>query len=183
MKVEEKLNQYVVDNNIAIKDIATLIGKTRNTVASILKGESAIDANSIITICDHYRLPISHFIEDPHKQGLVKEIKTLLERIDRLEYYLSRLLLEKINRDKSEVPIPENIYKFPQIEKLSQEFDLFMNSNDYQKQLDFKVSWILNLAYTNLLKKYPDYEMTEEEEKENRRIVTQKFLSNNKNKI
>ncbi len=126
-KVEEILRQYIEEHNITIKDISKLIGKNRNTVASILKGESSIDVNSLTQICKEYKIPLSHFIIDDEKIELLDDIEILTGHINRLEFYLSSFILQEIENEKSAKPTvtPDSIYDYPKIIQLAKQYDLF----------------------------------------------------------
>jgi transcriptional regulator with XRE-family HTH domain len=135
MEVEAKLKQFMDDKNITINEMATVIEKNRNTVSSYLRGKSAIDVNSLLTICDHYEVPISVFIKDDEKKELLKKIDHLEGIIDRLEFYLSHIVYDQIDHKKRDVPLPETIYGYPQIRALKQKYDLIMLGKKLKKEL------------------------------------------------
>lgn len=129
MRVEEKLKNLIDDKNITIKELAKLIGKTRNTVYSYLRGDSSIDVNSLMMICEEYEIPISYFLKDDEKKSLFREIEKLKDEIDRLEFYLSGIILEQIDHSKREIPLPSSIYEYPQIVALQKKYNLYKQIN------------------------------------------------------
>ena len=128
IKVEDKLRQYVEKHNITVKDLSRLIGKNRNTVTSIIKGESAIDANGLFMIIKEYGIPFSYFFPT-----LEDEVLALNDKIDALEFYLSSVLLSSNDNSADEIPLSASLYEFPQIVKLSQQYGLYKTLRDQRK--------------------------------------------------
>ena len=126
-KIEDKLKQYIEEHNITIKELSDLISKNRNTVTSILRGESMIDVNSLQQICDKYKIPLSYFIVDEEKKELLANIEILKDHVNRLEFYLSSFVLQEIENLKQEKPqnVPESIYEYHKIVQLARQYDLF----------------------------------------------------------
>jgi len=122
MGINDKLQQLIDDKNITVIDLSKTLNKTRATIYSYLRGDSQIDVESLVKICEEYSVPISYFIKDEEKKELFNRIEELEEKIREREFYLSMLLYDTIDVSKSEIPPPENWYNFPKITELSYKY-------------------------------------------------------------
>ena len=68
--IEEKVQQYLVNNGITQVFFADLIGISTANVAAMFKGKRRMKADELIKFCEHYGLNIDFF----------KEQKTALQR-------------------------------------------------------------------------------------------------------
>lgn len=124
MEIKDKIKQLLDDKNITVSELAKVLNRTKGSVYGYMRGETPIDLDGLLLICEKYEVPISYFIKDDEKKELLTEIDKLKQQIDRLEYYLIKLVFETIDHSKREIPMPDDIYDFPQIRNLSKQYDL-----------------------------------------------------------
>ena len=88
--IGQNIDKLREQNNISVESLAELIGVTRQTMTSYIKGRQVIDSGKLAIIAKHFNKPLDYFLEETHYEF------SLMFRADNPEQNFNGELAERI---------------------------------------------------------------------------------------